>query len=99
MLRPLHDKVVIERLEKEDISPGGIIVPEQAQEKPQRGVVLACGPGWFSDEENRYVPMDVKVGDIVLFGKYAGIEIKDGERDVLIVREEDILGIVEDRAD
>jgi len=95
MLRPLNDKIIIERTDKQAVSAGGIIMPEQAQEKPQRGVVLACGPGGYSEETRKFIPTEVSVGDIVLFSKYAGVETMDGDREVLILREEDILGIEE----
>jgi chaperonin GroES len=93
-LKPLGDRVVIKPIEQEEVTSGGIMLPDTAKEKPQKGEVLAVGPGSRNDSGER-VEMDVKVGDIVLFAKYAGTEIKlDGEK-VLILRESDILAIVE----
>jgi chaperonin GroES len=93
-LRPLQDRVIVKRIEEqEQRSAGGIIIPDTAKEKPQEGKVLAVGPGRRDD--GKVVPLDVKAGDRVLFGKYSGSEIKlDGE-ECLILREEDILGVVE----
>ena len=93
-VRPLHDRVIVRRIEEqEQRSAGGIIIPDTAKEKPQEGKVVAVGPG--KKEDGKVIAMDVKSGDRVLFGKYAGSEIKlDGE-DHLILREEDILGVVE----
>ncbi len=93
-IRPLRDRVVIERLEEEQTTPGGIVIPDTAKEKPHRGKVLAVGSGKLLDNgETR--PLDVKVGDVVLFGKYAGTEVTIGEDDYLIMREEDILAVIE----
>ncbi len=93
-IRPLHDRVVIERMEEEQTTPGGIVIPDTAKEKPHRGKVLAVGNGKLLDNgETR--PLDVKVGDVVLFGKYAGTEVTIGEEDYLIMREEDILAVIE----
>ena len=86
--RPLHDRVVVKRLEEEQKTKGGIIIPDTAKEKPQRGIVVAAGPG-KKDE-----PVTVKVGDVVLYGKYAGTEIQIEGDDLLIMRESDILAIV-----
>jgi chaperonin GroES len=93
-IRPLHDRVLVKRLEEqEQRSPGGIIIPDTAKEKPQEGRVVAVGAG--RREDGKVIPLDVKAGDRILFGKYAGSEIKlDGEEH-LILREEDILGVVE----
>ena len=93
-VRPLHDRVIVKRIEEhEQRSAGGIIIPDTAKEKPQEGKVVAVGPG--KKEDGKVIAMDVKSGDRVLFGKYAGSEIKlDGEEH-LILREEDILGVVE----
>ena len=92
-LKPLGDRLVIKPLEQEEVTPSGIVLPETAKEKPQKGEVLAVGPG-ARDEEGKRIAMDVKAGDKVLFAKYAGTEIKiDGEK-VLILRETDVLAIV-----
>ena len=92
-VKPLHDRIIVKRLEEEDKSKGGIIIPDTAKEKPQQGKVVAVGPGRRND--GKVQPLDVKSGDKVLFAKYAGTEIKlDGE-DVLILREDDILGVIE----
>jgi chaperonin GroES len=92
--RPLHDRVLVRRVEAEERTPGGIIIPDTAKEKPVEGEVLAVGPG-ARDETGRVVPLDVKAGDRVLFGKWAGTEvIIDGE-ERLILKEADILGIIE----
>jgi len=93
-LKPLGDRVVIEPLEKEEKTASGIILPETAKEKPQEGEVLAVGPG-RTDDEGKRIPMDVKKGDIVLFAKYAGTEIKVDDKKVLILKESDVLAIVE----
>ena len=92
-IRPLHDRVIVKRLEEEEKTKGGIIIPETAKEKPQEGRVIAVGPG--KRDDGKLVPPDVKEGDKILFGKYSGTEVKlDGEEH-LIMREEDILGIIE----
>jgi len=92
--RPLHDRVLIRRIEEENKTPGGIIIPDTAKEKPQQGEVVAVGPG-ARDESGKLVPLDVKVGDKVLFGKWSGSEVTlDGE-ELLIMKESDILGILE----
>jgi chaperonin GroES len=93
-LKPLGDRVVVKPIEQDEITAGGIMLPDTAKEKPQKGTVLAVGPGTRSDAGER-IPLDVAVDDIVLFAKYAGTEIKlDGEK-VLVLRESDILAIVE----
>lgn len=92
--RPLHDRVVIKRLEEETKTAGGIIIPDSAAEKPQRGKVLAVGPGGRGDD-NELIPLDVKVGDQVLFGKWSGTEVKVDGEDVLIMKESDIMGVLE----
>lgn len=94
-LKPLGNRLVVEPTEQEDITAGGIVLPETAKEKPQKGKVLAAGPG-DRDENGKYIPMDVKVGDMVLFAKYAGTEIKIDGKKLLILRESDLLAIVED---
>ena len=92
--RPLHDRVVVRRLEEEQKTKGGIIIPDTAKEKPQQGEVVAVGPG-APDEKGKVQPLDVKAGDFVLFGKWSGTEVKlDGE-DLLIMKESDILGVLE----
>ena len=92
-IKPLGNRLVIEPLEQEEITSGGIVLPETAKEKPQQGLVLAAGPG-DRDEDGKRIPMDVKVGDKVLFAKYAGTELKMDGKKLLILRETDILGIV-----
>jgi chaperonin GroES len=94
-LKPLGNRVVIEPIEKEDITAGGIVLPETAKEKPQEGLVLSVGPG-ERDDDGDYIPMDVKEGDKVLFAKYAGTEIKVDGNKLLILRESDLLAIVEE---
>ena len=91
--KPLGSRVVIEPLEQEDITPGGIVLPETAKEKPQKGTVLAIGPG-DRDDDGKRIPMDVAVGDIVLYAKYAGTEVKVDGKKLLILKENDILAIV-----
>jgi chaperonin GroES len=92
--RPLHDRVVVRRLEAEEKTAGGIIIPDTAKEKPMEGEVIAVGPG-ARDEAGKLVPLDVKSGDRILFGKWSGTEVKlDGE-ELLIMKESDIMGIVE----
>ena len=91
--RPLHDRVVVRRVESEEKTKGGIIIPDSAKEKPQEGEIIAVGSG-ARDESGKLVPLDVKVGDRVLFGKWSGTEVKlDGE-DLLIMKESDIMGII-----
>ncbi len=94
-LKPLGNRVVIEPLEAEEVTPGGIVLPETAKEKPQKGKVLSAGPG-ERDEDGDHIPMDVKAGDTVLFAKYAGTEIKVEGKKLLILRESDLLAIVEE---
>ena len=94
-LKPLGNRVVVEPMEQEEITAGGIVLPETAKEKPQKGVVLAVGPGERSEKDGSYIAMDVKVGDEVLYAKYGGTEIKLDGKKVLILRESDILAIVE----
>jgi chaperonin GroES len=93
-LKPLADRLIVKPLEEEEVTPGGIVLPETAKEKPQKGEVLAVGPG-ARDEDGNRTPMDVAVGDTVLFAKYAGTEVKIENDEVLILRESDILAIVE----
>lgn len=93
-LRPLQDRIIVKRVDEEEKTAGGIIIPDAAKEKPQRGEVVAVGPG-KADDQGRMVEMTVKEGDSVLFGKYAGSEVALEGEEVLILREEDILGILE----
>jgi chaperonin GroES len=92
--RPLHDRVVIRRAEGDITSKGGIIIPDNAKEKPQQGEVIAVGPG-TRDESGKLIPLDVKAGDTVLFGKWSGTEVKINGADLLIMKEADIMGIVD----
>ncbi|MDQ7075127.1 MAG: co-chaperone GroES [Gammaproteobacteria bacterium] len=93
-IRPLHDRVVIKRMEEERMSAGGIVIPDSATEKPVRGKIVAVGNGKVNDKGD-VRPLDVKVGDMVLFGKFAGIEIKlDGE-ELLVMREDDLVAVIE----
>ena len=93
-IRPLHDRVVVKRLEEERKSAGGIVIPDNAAEKPDQGEVLAVGNGKIL-EDGKVRPLDVKVGDKILFGKYSGTEVKVGNEELLVMREEDIMGVVE----
>ena len=94
-IRPLHDRVIVRRMEEERTSAGGIVLPDSATEKPVQGEIVAAGNGKvLSNGESR--PLDVKVGDRVLFGKYSGNEVKIGDEDLLVMREEDIMGVIED---
>ena len=92
--RPLHDRVVVRRVESEEKTAGGIIIPDTAKEKPQEGEVVAVGPG-ARDEAGKLVPLDVKAGDRILFGKWSGTEVKIDGQDYLIMKESDVMGIVE----
>ena len=95
--RPLHDRVVVRRIEAEEKTKGGIIIPDTAKEKPQEGEVIAVGPGG-RDESGKLTPIDLKVGDCILFGKWSGAEIKlDGE-ELLIMKESDVMGVVQGQA-
>ena len=91
-IRPLHDRVIVKRLESERTTAAGIVIPDSAGEKPDQGEVLAVGPG-KRDESGKIIPMDVKVGDRVLFGKYAGQTVKVEGEELLVMREEDIMGV------
>ena len=94
-LKPLGNRLVVAPVEQEDVTAGGIVLPETAKEKPQKGTILAAGPG-ERDEDGKFVPLEVKVGDVVLYAKYSGTEIKvDGDK-LLILRESDLLAIVEE---
>ena len=92
-IRPLHDRVVCKRLEQEEQVRGGIIIPDTAQEKPQEGEIVAVGPG-ARDEAGKLVPLDVKAGDHILFGKWSGTEVKIDGEDLLIMKESDIMGVI-----
>jgi len=92
--RPLHDRIVVRRIEALEKTAGGIIIPDTAKEKPQEGEVVAAGPG-ARDEAGKLVPLDVKAGDRVLFGKWSGTEVKIDGEDLLIMKESDILGVIE----
>ena len=91
--RPLHDRVVIRRIEGEEKTKGGIIIPDTAKEKPQEGEVIAVGPG-ARDESGKLVPLDLKAGDRVLFGKWSGTEVKIDGEDLLIMKESDVMGVI-----
>ena len=93
-IRPLHDRVIVKRLDEERTSPGGIVIPDSAAEKPVQGKVLAVGKGKIL-EDGSVRPLDVKVGDRVLFGKYGGTEVKIDGEDLVVLREEDIVGVFE----
>ena len=95
--RPLHDRVVVRRLEAEEKTAGGIIIPDTAKEKPQQGEVIAVGPG-ARDENGKVQPLDVKVGDRVLFGKWSGTEVRIDGEDLLIMKESDIMGVIDESA-
>ncbi|WP_407050551.1 co-chaperone GroES [Methyloraptor flagellatus] len=92
--RPLHDRVVVKRIEAEQKTAGGIIIPDTAKEKPQEGEIVAVGSG-ARDDSGKLVPLDVKVGDRVLFGKWSGTEVKIDGQDLLIMKESDIMGVIE----
>jgi chaperonin GroES len=93
-IRPLHDRLLVERLEEKEVKKGGIIIPDTAKEKPQEGKVIAVGNGKVTDEGKK-VPLAVKAGDKILFGKYSGSEVKLDDKEYLIMREEDVLAILE----
>jgi len=92
--RPLHDRVVVRRLEQEEKTTGGIIIPDTAKEKPMEGEIIAAGPGG-RNETGQLVPLDVKVGDRVLFGKWSGTEVKIDGEELMIMKESDIMGVIE----
>jgi chaperonin GroES len=92
--RPLHDRVVVKRLDAEQKTAGGIIIPDTVKEKPQQGEVVAIGPGG-RDEAGKLIPIDLKVGDVVLFGKWSGTEVKIDNVDLLIMKESDIMGVMD----
>ena len=95
--RPLHDRVVIRRIEQEAKTAGGIIIPDTAKEKPQEGEVIAVGPG-ARDENGKVTPLDVRAGDRILFGKWSGTEVRIDGEDLLIMKESDIMGVIEQSA-
>ncbi len=95
--RPLHDRVVVRRVDAEEKTKGGIIIPDTAKEKPQEGEIVAAGPG-ARDESGKLVPLDVKAGDRILFGKWSGTEVKIDGEDLLIMKESDVMGVVEGTA-
>ena len=92
--RPLHDRVVVRRVDAEEKTKGGIIIPDTAKEKPQEGEIVAAGPG-ARDESGKLVPLDVKAGDRILFGKWSGTEVKIDGEDLIIMKESDVMGVVE----
>ncbi len=92
--RPLHDRVVVKRVDEDTKTKGGIIIPETAQEKPMQGKIIAVGPG-ARDESGKIVPLDVKSGDLVLFGKWSGTEVKIDGEELLIMKESDIMGVLD----
>ena len=94
--RPLHDRVVVKRIDAEEKSSGGIIIPDTAKEKPQQGKVVAIGPGG-RDEAGKLIPIDLKVGDVVLFGKWSGTEVKIDGQELLIMKESDIMGVLDEQ--
>jgi len=93
-IKPLGDRILVKRIEEDEVRKGGIIIPDTAKEKPQQGSIVAVGSGKVNEDGNR-MPLEVKAGDRVLFGKYAGSEVKIGDEEYLIMREDDILGIIE----
>ncbi|AJC78507.1 chaperonin GroES 2 [Rhizobium etli bv. phaseoli str. IE4803] len=95
--RPLHDRILVRRVDSEEKTKGGIIIPDTAKEKPQEGEVIAVGPG-ARDDAGQVQPLDVEVGDRILFGKWSGTEIKINGEDLLIMKESDVMGIIEARA-
>ena len=96
-VRPLHDRIIVQRLDEGEQKIGGIIIPDTAKEKPQQGKVIAAGAGKSKDDGKR-VPLDVKAGDLILFGKYSGQEIKLDGQEYLIMREDEVLGVIENGA-
>jgi len=93
-IRPLHDRIIVERLEEESKTAGGLIIPDTAKEKPQKGKIIAAGKGKVT-EDGKVLSLDVKVGDMILFGKYSGTEIKVEGKEYLMMREDDVLGVIE----
>jgi chaperonin GroES len=95
-IRPLHDRVIVKRLEEERTSPGGIVIPDTAAEKPMQGKIIAVGKGKIL-EDGKVRPLDVKVGDKILFGKYSGNEVKVDGEDLVVMREEDVMAVIESK--
>ena len=93
-IRPLHDRIIVQRLEEETMTAGGLYIPDSAKEKPQQGLVIAAGKGKIT-EDGKVLALDVKVGDKILFGKYSGTEVKIDGKEFLMMREDDVLGVVE----
>jgi chaperonin GroES len=93
-IRPLHDRIIVKRMEEQEVKKGGIIIPDSAKEKPQEGKVIAVGNGKVADDGKK-IPLDVKAGDKILFGKYSGSEVKVEDEEYLILREEDVIAIIE----
>ena len=93
-IRPLHDRILVKRVEEQEVKKGGIIIPDSAKEKPQEGKVIAVGSGRVTDDGKK-IALDVKAGDRILFGKYSGSEVKVEDEEYLILKEEDVLGIIE----
>ena len=93
-IRPLQDRVIVKRIGEEEKSKGGIIIPDTAKEKPSQGEIVAVGPGG-RDESGKLVPIDLKVGDVILFGKWSGTEVKIDGQDLLIMKESDVMGVIE----
>ena len=91
--RPLHDRVLVRRIEEEERTPGGVIIPDTAKEKPMEGEVVAVGPGG-RDESGKLTPLDVKPGDRILFGKWSGTEVKIDDEDLVVMKESDIMGVI-----
>ena len=92
-VRPLHDRILVRRMAEEEKTAGGLFIPDTAKEKPQRGEIIACGKGRIT-EDGKVLPLEVKVGDRVLFGKYSGTELKLNGEELLMIREEDVLGVI-----
>ena len=93
-IRPMHDRILVERLEEKEVKKGGIIIPDTAKEKPQEGKVVAVGTGKVTDDGKK-LPLDVKAGDTILFGKYSGSEVKIEDKEYLILKEEDVLAVLD----
>ncbi|MEW6413659.1 MAG: co-chaperone GroES [Pseudomonadota bacterium] len=96
-IRPLHDRIIVKRVEAQRTTASGIVIPDTAAEKPEQGEVIAVGPG-RRDEQGNLIPMDIKAGDRVLFGKYAGQTVKVAGEELLVMREDDVMGVIEDDA-